>query len=335
MINEAQALALLDEVNPVPDTESYELSEADIAVYLATLIERSSEVTQLETRPTEEVGPRRNRLIAVAALLMLIIGTAVFVLTTPGEEAPVATNLPPPTTEPAVMAVMDALDAYNSGDIEAYVAAHADDRDLGPSWEYEGETRYLAEVWMNANSQVTVVEPCQVTIDNFPKRVECLIAMEDDWFGPAGLNKTGRAGFRVNSDLKIYNNGLSDQGLLWPFGYENPRRWSVEAEYAFAFWEWLEQEHPDVYTKIEPAVRDITDPNGHLTTVPGEGVAILGFDEVVSEGRDPGDMLIALQYVDEFIAQSDDDDLWKVAVDWMEGALDDEDFFNRLAEERG
>jgi hypothetical protein len=308
VINEVQALALLDEVNPVPDMESYAVPEADIAAYLATLQQGSSEMTQVETRPTEEARPRRSRLIAVTAILLVIVGTAVFLLIRPGQEASVATQLQPPTTDSAVMAVMDAIDAYNRGDIEAYVAVHATNRDAGPRWWYGGEFRYLAEVWMNASRQVTVVEPCQVTKDTFPKRVECLIALEDDWLGPAGLNKTERFAFRVNSDLRISSDFVGErggpvEGLVYPVEDEDWSRWEVaEIEYAVAFWKWLEQEHPDVYTKIKPAGRtgNGSGVDGHL---PGEG---LWQSQSSREGRDPGDMLIALQYVDEFIAQSDD-----------------------------
>jgi hypothetical protein len=55
-----------------------------------------------------------------------------------------------------------------------------------------------------------------------------------------------------------------------------------EALFGLAFEDWLRTEHPDVYDKIS---------NG--PSIPGFGY-----------GRDPADMLIALEYVDEFVAQS-------------------------------
>ncbi len=92
MINEVQALMLLDEANPVPDMDAYELSEADIAAYLATLIERSSEMTQLDTKPPMDRRRRRPAgwLIAAAAAI-LVLGVAIVVITQGNEDTDVAT----------------------------------------------------------------------------------------------------------------------------------------------------------------------------------------------------------------------------------------------------
>lgn len=92
MINEVQALMLLDEANPVPDMDAYELSEADIAAYLATLIERSSEMTQLDTKPPMDSRRRRpaGSLIAAAAAIF-VLGVAIVVITQGNEDTDVAT----------------------------------------------------------------------------------------------------------------------------------------------------------------------------------------------------------------------------------------------------
>jgi hypothetical protein len=101
---EDRALALLARANPMPDTDSLEL-DADAVTYLATLQQRSSEVTKLETRPVDEDRKSRNRLIAVAATVVVILGAAIVLLTQANEEPPVAsdpapTTLAVPTTEP-------------------------------------------------------------------------------------------------------------------------------------------------------------------------------------------------------------------------------------------
>jgi hypothetical protein len=91
---EDRVMAVLASANPMPDDDSLEL-DTDGVTYLATLEKRSSEVTQLDTRPPEQDKSSRWTLVAVAAAAVVILGTALILLTRDSDE--VATD-PPPTT---------------------------------------------------------------------------------------------------------------------------------------------------------------------------------------------------------------------------------------------
>ncbi len=91
MTTEAQAVALMDEANPVPDLDSYEVTEVEVAAYLATVEQRSSEVSQLETESKDEKRSMMPWLVAVAAAV--ILGAAIVLVTQNTEEAPPAAQL--------------------------------------------------------------------------------------------------------------------------------------------------------------------------------------------------------------------------------------------------
>lgn len=91
---EDHVLALIEEGNPVPDPDEITDVPVEPAAYLATLNQRSSEVTERDTR-VESSDSRKKWLWAAAAALIVITGS-IAVLTS-GEEPPVA-NDPSPTT---------------------------------------------------------------------------------------------------------------------------------------------------------------------------------------------------------------------------------------------
>lgn len=107
MNTEDRAMAVLARANPMPDTEDLEL-KTDAVTYLATLEQRSSEVTQLKPRPVEEDKKTRTTLIAVAAAAVVVLGAVVILLTRSNEEPPVATD-PPPTTISVPTTVSDTV----------------------------------------------------------------------------------------------------------------------------------------------------------------------------------------------------------------------------------
>ena len=95
MITEERMMTLLARANPEPD-ENFGL-DSTAAAYLATLHERSSEVTQLKSREqqTDGGGPRRMPALVAAILLVVIVGVGIVLTNTPDEE--VATSVPPTT----------------------------------------------------------------------------------------------------------------------------------------------------------------------------------------------------------------------------------------------
>lgn len=96
---EDHVLALIEEGNPVPDPEQITDAPVEPAAYLATLQERSSEVTQLDERTTTGESTQNRWWIAAAAVLIAVLGAVVFVLAQGGDEVPPATE-PPTTTTP-------------------------------------------------------------------------------------------------------------------------------------------------------------------------------------------------------------------------------------------
>lgn len=97
---ENEAVALFEEGNPVPDLEALEPVTVDAAAYLATLEQRSSEVTDLKAKQSETApdGKPDKRLLVAAAIAVAVIGTAIVLIARGGSETPPATD-PTPTTD--------------------------------------------------------------------------------------------------------------------------------------------------------------------------------------------------------------------------------------------
>lgn len=115
---ESHVLALIEEGNPVPDPDQITDLPVEPAAYLATLDQRSSEVTQLDTRVEKPDSRRKAGLWTAAAALVVIAGLIAFL--TSGNESPVATD-PPPTT------ITDTNAANLSGSwAHIHVGRHAD-----------------------------------------------------------------------------------------------------------------------------------------------------------------------------------------------------------------
>lgn len=176
------------------------------------------------------------------------------------------------TPQPEVAAVMDAIDVFNSGDGEAWREAFDPSaEEVSEPWAFDGGLYYTHDVMMAANEQLTVIEPCEVTGTD-PTVVECVIAEVNDWHGKAGITHDVVTEFELNDEMLITS---------WNFGYG-----CCEDEFAFnrAFWFWLSVAHADVAPLIRPV----------------DGESFPGFE------RDPEHMAVAIQYVDEFLAQSDE-----------------------------
>jgi hypothetical protein len=108
-------MALLEEGNPATELGEHAWSYLDAAAYLATLHERSSEVTELKTRqPKTDDQSRRLVPALVAALVVVIVGVAILIASQSEEDAPIVTEPTPttvadaaPTTEPAPETTLD------------------------------------------------------------------------------------------------------------------------------------------------------------------------------------------------------------------------------------
>jgi hypothetical protein len=164
----------------------------------------------------------------------------------------------------ALAAVLSALDAKNSFDLDRWLAA------------FEGGQRggvpiFAEEILMNAEERWEVVEPCEVTGEapSGDTVVECLIEDITSFWGVGGISDTKVLRFTVNTDGLISSNDHFGQASKNSFNQ--------------AFHQWLSDTHPDVYY------------GQRFPSSSGPG-----FDT-----RNPDHMLIAVEYVEEFVAQSD------------------------------
>jgi len=269
---ETELFALFEEGNPVPDLDGLGSVALDAAAYLATLEQRSSDMTQLDTKAKDNKEKKKNGMAFLVAAAVVIVAGIGFMVVNQGDETL--------ADAPELSVVIANLEAWNSGDYDGYLATftvEAAQGDWGPDGNYgRGEPAHnLPQVLMNANSRIELVEPCRVieTSQTGESTVQCLTIERNDWSGPAGITTSATQTFVVNAENKIsrvdtyYGAGLRD----------------VSA-YSAGFWLWLQVAHPGVYEEIKPIN------HGNLPGWP----------------RDEADMLIAVQYVDGFVAQTDD-----------------------------
>ena len=167
----------------------------------------------------------------------------------------------------AIAAVVSALEAKNSFDLDGWLAA----LEGGKS---QGTPLFAEEILMNAKQQWEVVEPCEVTGENAAGEavVECLLSNTDDFWGVGGIFDTKTQTFTVNADGLI----TSQRNI-----FASSRRDIFNR----AFHQWLSDIHPDVYAEMD------------IGRISSNGP---GFDT-----QNPEHMLVAVDYVEEFVAQSD------------------------------
>ena len=172
------------------------------------------------------------------------------------------------SSEPAVVAVISALNAKNNGDLDEWLSAHQGGKSAGTPI-------FAEEILMNANQRWEVVDSCDVTGETGAGDtiVECLIKDINDFWGVGGISDTRTQTFTVNKD-----------GLI--SGRQNVFASGRRDSFNSAFHTWLSATYPDVYS-------DAGFPNSGSSNGPG-------FDTA-----DPELMLVAVEYVREFVAQSD------------------------------
>ena len=166
----------------------------------------------------------------------------------------------------ALAAVLSALEAKNSFDLDGWLMAF----DGG---ERAGVPLYAEGILMNAEQRWEIVEACQVTGEapSGDTVVECLLQDVNVFWGVGGISDTKVQRFTVNTDGLITNT----------FSFSSNRRDAFNT----AFKQWLSDTYPDVYEQMDPGYISSSGP---------------GFDT-----QNPDHMLTAVEYVEEFVAQSD------------------------------
>lgn len=193
---------------------------------------------------------------------------------TPAQTATVTTaGTAPSPTDDAIAVVASALDAKNSLDLDRWLMAHE-------GGSRKGVPLFAEEILMNANQQWEVIEACRVTGQNDAGAtvVRCLIINTDDFWGVGEIYEPRELQFPVNSHGEI----TTDDGVTNANTFRSSRRNSFNYDFHL----WLSVTHPDVYDEMD---------TGSISRS-GPGFAT----------QNPDHMLIAVDYVQEFVAQSDD-----------------------------
>ncbi|MGB7861229.1 MAG: hypothetical protein WBM90_12080 [Acidimicrobiia bacterium] len=227
----------------------------------------------------------RYRLVAMVATATLLIASCSSsdggedVVDTDSDPATTQATSPTASTEPPGSASDEALfaqkvatieamvEARNSGDYEAWRSYFPAEQPViwANTVESESELDWQRS-YMAANEMWTITAPCQ----SRGSAVSCPMTLVHDFFAPAGLF------FRTTVDFEFNDNG--EIAYLGTGSWEIAGDWG---EYTEAFDTWLLEAHPDVHASFGPRVE-------------GEN----GLPNA-------DDMPKALEYVDEFIGQSD------------------------------
>ncbi len=167
----------------------------------------------------------------------------------------------------ALAAVFSALDAKNSFDLDRWLAAFE-------GGKRQGTPLFAEEILMNARQHWEIVEPCHVKGEAPSGEiiVECLIQDVNVFWGVGGISDTKTRMWTVNTDGLITNN-------------ENNFASNRRDAFNSAFHQWLSDTYPDVYNEMGYGFISSNGP---------------GFDT-----KNPEHMLIAVEHVEEFVAQSE------------------------------
>ncbi len=119
MITEETVMTIFVEANPAPDVDELDLVQTGSAAYLATLAQRSSEMTQVDTRSEDQNEKNTYWPWLTAAMIIVLVGLAV-VLLNQGDDNPAADASPEEV-------LADYAAARNSGDVDGVIEFYAED----------------------------------------------------------------------------------------------------------------------------------------------------------------------------------------------------------------
>jgi hypothetical protein len=160
---ETQALALFEEGNPIPDLDGLEPIDIDAAAYLATLEQRSSGMTQLDTKQKDHKQKKTIRPWLVAAAVVVILAGIAVIVMNQSDEAPIADQ--PFGPDSALDVSESFVAAHNAGDFDGVMVLFTEDatfidpsspQSIRPDWE----PRFA---WDIAGEDMLLSHECVVT----------------------------------------------------------------------------------------------------------------------------------------------------------------------------
>lgn len=264
-MNDDQVFRLLAETNPVPNVDG-----VASPVALDEIDQGGPTMAidmKLESRPEPEAKPppRAHRGPWLAA------AAAVVALVAGAAVWAISGGGDELADHPGMASVTAAYEAMNNGDVDGFYAQLTERAVEADDHEYRA-----LEAEMNQRTErdgsCRLLEPSPTSgLD----RIQCDVLFTNDFFRPAGISVLSRDTFVI-----------ADDGRIDVIITELPDRAEADA-YAHAFWPWLAAAHPEVYNTMW-VVRP--DPD----TVP----AFTAFAHTDAK-------LTALEYIDEFLEQSD------------------------------
>ncbi|MEX1125776.1 MAG: hypothetical protein WD895_04835 [Acidimicrobiia bacterium] len=282
MSDQRLVMALLEEGNPAIELEDDAWTEMNAATYLATIERRSSGLTQLETKKSQggSKRPSTTRWL-VAAIAVIALGVAGIVVRSGGSAIPLTGDEGDPQAVEAFKAVEAAYSLFNTGDpawIEIRLRGSFFD---SPQTEDEIATQLaLFHARQAANADIEVSGCVSRGHGEWPDVVDsgvpapvghhfiCEATTSDSLKEPAGIRLAETYLWVVDDGTVVAVRTFEDT--------------TEQTDFVQAFHDWLEETHPDVFANM---------------VFLGSGT----FDFFPDAESVPA----ALEYLDEFLAQSD------------------------------
>jgi len=215
VITEERAMSMFVEANPVSSRDDVALIPDGGAAYLTTLEQRSSEVTQLDTKQTDPTSSKRSMMPwLIAAALAAVVGVAIIVSNQNSGEVPVVDEPTPttvvdaaPTTAagPAVDPVEigeSYINAIDEWDSDAALALLAPGAVMASLAESPTEIAAVFDFYRASDWRWTVSE-CQQTNVGEPAEVRCIYTNQNAWARALDVEPGGGAYEFVITDGEI------------------------------------------------------------------------------------------------------------------------------------
>ena len=291
MSDERRVMALLEEGNPAPELGDDAWTDLDAAAYLATLEQRISEMTRLETNESREDSSRRSNMRwLVAAMVVLVLGIAVVVfnqmrpLPIAGvPEIPLEGAEEHPGAAEAFSAVEAAYAAFNAGD-PAWIEIRMMGSYFSDPADLEESIAQMEEGWpgyMAAEPRVEVSGCYSRGLGEWPTLVDAGVPTPTGYYFVCSTTETDSlldiAGV---SGSQTYTWVVDDSGVVAVM--ESGGITDADVVFFSAFEEWLDSTHPEAAAELA-ALRDEW---GY------------GFGDLGTRTR-------IINYAEEFVAQSD------------------------------
>ena len=202
---EDRVVALMIEANPVPDYEKIEIA-AEATAYLVTLSQRSSEVTQLDTKQKDHEQKKTIRPWLVAAAVVVILAGIAVILMNQSDEAPIADQ--PFGPDSALDVSESFVAAHNAGDFDGVMVLFTEDatfsdtdslQSMRPDWE----PRFA---WDIAGEEMLLSHECVVTdeVPGVTVTVTCEYGSQD------AVGVAADAIVDITATLTVTPGGISD-----------------------------------------------------------------------------------------------------------------------------